>query len=434
MKDAIYSQALLNGLVERHPMPLAQVKAAARDVLHIVKDGLLRDGSVRIQNFGTFKLKHIAEHQGRNPQTGETITIKAQNRVVFTPAKALRELIEPNRAKATPVVENTAVTKTAVKPDTADTIKPTRPVAPPASSANQESTYAPLTASPTQAVKSIPATEIKQPALSNNQDSKSSRKFYFWGTSSALIVIALIFLLQEDQEIISQPAMVNQPELTEQVTVAEQTMVADQTTMAETNKTDDQATLASQPVAVNQSTATIETLNTSTSVTEQIIIETDTGEEPLTVEDNFTTSSTATPAQQTSQENIPFFIERKHLLIRGDSLWHLAEKNYGDALLWTHIFQANQNSISNPDRLRIKHQILLPTLQGQPGELTQEDRYHIAEGYYLAYLHYKAIGDKDSFFALLEAKRYSAKLVKEKMGSLNLSLTEKLLLKHQPNL
>ena len=296
MKDAIYSQALLTGLVEHHPMPLAQVKAAAKEVLHIVKDGLLRDGSVRIQNFGTFKLKHVAEHQGRNPQTGEAITIKAQNRVVFTPAKALRELIEPNRAKATPVVENTVVTKTTIRPDTANTIKPARPVAPLASSANQESTYAPLTASPAQAVKSIPATEIKQPAQSNNQNTESNRKIYFWGTSAALIVIVLIFLLQEDQEIISQPVIANQPALTEQITVAEQTMVADQTAMAETATIDDQATL------VNQSDSAMETLNTSTSVTEQVIIETDIDEEPSIVEDRFTASSTAALNQQTSQE------------------------------------------------------------------------------------------------------------------------------------
>ena len=385
MKDAIYTQTLLTGLVERQPMPLAQVKAAAKEVLLIVKDGLLRDGSVRIQNFGTFKLKYVAEHQGRNPQTGQAITIKAQNRVVFTPAKALRELIEPNRAKAIPVSETKAASQAVVRP-----VIPVTSSAPPQVS---ERAHAALTAMPEQAVKSVPATELAQPIQADKQNIKSNRKIYFLGTGSVLIIVLLIFLSQKDQEI------------------------------------------SSQPIIAKQTVAPIIIQSTPAAPVQQKITTIDTVEEQSTTDIAQTTHTPpVTSAIQKEEKNTFFFTERNHILVYGDSLWKLAEHNYGDALLWTHIYQANQDSIRNPDRLREKYQITLPSLQGSVDALTQEDRYHIAEGYYLAYLHYKAIGNKDSFFALLEAKRYSAKLVKEKMSSLNLSLAEKLLLKHQSNL
>lgn len=51
-------------------------------------------GKVTLPGFGTFSTKHRAERQGRNPATGETITIPAKNYVHFKPGKTLRERVE----------------------------------------------------------------------------------------------------------------------------------------------------------------------------------------------------------------------------------------------------------------------------------------------------------------------------------------------------
>jgi len=52
----------------------------------------LRDGEdVTLVGFGTFAVESRAERSGRNPQTGEAITIAAKNVVKFKPGKALRE-------------------------------------------------------------------------------------------------------------------------------------------------------------------------------------------------------------------------------------------------------------------------------------------------------------------------------------------------------
>ena len=45
------------------------------------------DGAARIPGFGTFRLQHKAERQGRNPRTGEAIAIPAHTRLAFTESK-----------------------------------------------------------------------------------------------------------------------------------------------------------------------------------------------------------------------------------------------------------------------------------------------------------------------------------------------------------
>ena len=69
------------------------VREVARETTHLIYEGLLRDGVVRLQNFGAFKLRHIPERTGVNPRTGEPLTIPEQNKVVFQPEKSLRTFI-----------------------------------------------------------------------------------------------------------------------------------------------------------------------------------------------------------------------------------------------------------------------------------------------------------------------------------------------------
>lgn len=51
------------------------------------------DDEVRLVGFGTFYKSHRKARTGRNPQTGETIKIKATNVVKFRASKKLRDVI-----------------------------------------------------------------------------------------------------------------------------------------------------------------------------------------------------------------------------------------------------------------------------------------------------------------------------------------------------
>ena len=60
-------------------------------VLEAIEHGLQSNGSVTITNFGVFKVKERKSRKGRNPKTGESITIPPRKVVTFKTGKALKE-------------------------------------------------------------------------------------------------------------------------------------------------------------------------------------------------------------------------------------------------------------------------------------------------------------------------------------------------------
>ena len=66
----------------------------AYDALEKVFLETLTEGeSVRLSGVGSFSVRTRASRTGRNPKTGETLEIPATRRVVFLPAKTLKEKI-----------------------------------------------------------------------------------------------------------------------------------------------------------------------------------------------------------------------------------------------------------------------------------------------------------------------------------------------------
>ena len=81
--------------VEKLVAKTGLTKAAADRVLGAFVDTVnevLRDeGRFALVNFGTFTVTERKERQGRNPQTGEPLTIPASKVVKFHPGKQLKE-------------------------------------------------------------------------------------------------------------------------------------------------------------------------------------------------------------------------------------------------------------------------------------------------------------------------------------------------------
>jgi len=85
-------------LVEKMATDAGISKVAASTALNSFIDGVTKalkkkDGKVTLVGFGTFAKKHLKARNGRNPQTGETIKIKAANVVRFKAGKALKDAI-----------------------------------------------------------------------------------------------------------------------------------------------------------------------------------------------------------------------------------------------------------------------------------------------------------------------------------------------------
>lgn len=58
-----------------------------------MKQSMLKGESIKLVHFGTFIVRDKAPRRGRNPRTGETITIKKRQAVSFRPSKRLREQV-----------------------------------------------------------------------------------------------------------------------------------------------------------------------------------------------------------------------------------------------------------------------------------------------------------------------------------------------------
>jgi len=58
-----------------------------------VAESLQKGERVQIAGFGTFDVKQRAERKGRNPKTGEELTIPARNTVTFKVSKAVKESV-----------------------------------------------------------------------------------------------------------------------------------------------------------------------------------------------------------------------------------------------------------------------------------------------------------------------------------------------------
>lgn len=62
-------------------------------VFSIMKSTLESGEKLKIAGFGNFEVKQKADRRGRNPQTGETITIDARRILTFKPSNVLKAAI-----------------------------------------------------------------------------------------------------------------------------------------------------------------------------------------------------------------------------------------------------------------------------------------------------------------------------------------------------
>lgn len=66
-------------------------------VFELMKESLESGESIKISGFGSFIVNNKNARKGRNPQTGETITIEARKVLTFKPSNVLRDAINGNQ-------------------------------------------------------------------------------------------------------------------------------------------------------------------------------------------------------------------------------------------------------------------------------------------------------------------------------------------------
>ena len=84
---------LIDLIAESADISKAKAGVALEAVVSGVTGALKSGDSVSLVGFGTFSVKARAARTGRNPQTGETIQIKASNVPGFKAGKALKDAV-----------------------------------------------------------------------------------------------------------------------------------------------------------------------------------------------------------------------------------------------------------------------------------------------------------------------------------------------------
>lgn len=82
---------LIEVIAERSKTSKAQTTVMLNGLLEILQEAMANGKDVQLVGFGTFSVTERAGREGRNPATGETITIPAKKVVKFKPGKVLSD-------------------------------------------------------------------------------------------------------------------------------------------------------------------------------------------------------------------------------------------------------------------------------------------------------------------------------------------------------
>ena len=84
---------LVSAIVEKAELSKKDVEKALKAFEEVVAEELKNGGKVQLVGFGTFEVAERAERVGRNPQTGENMTISASKAPKFKVGKALKDAV-----------------------------------------------------------------------------------------------------------------------------------------------------------------------------------------------------------------------------------------------------------------------------------------------------------------------------------------------------
>lgn len=357
MSEKITFKELVEKISETTSQSEQRTDSFIHELVEIIESGLEQGEKITISGFGKFELRWMNERKGRNPQTGEELTIPGQNKVVFKPYKALREHVNlPFKTLSAQVLEESAEDHPE-KEDKSETI-----AAVPSSAGTRESVLTDaddddediddlITERPSPVKSKIPTFEDESDeevaAVFNDLDSENAdipeidnidreekaravqaeSKFNWSYTAASIVVLLAIFLIifllarQGDA-----PGTADRP-------------LADQPEQIETP-----ATLSPAPAA--------------------------TVGEPE-----------STPQAESEPEGAA---STEHAISDGESFWTIADQTYGNPYLWPLIYLENIQQVENPNLITSGGVLTVPHLS-DPENLSQRESDEVAKGYLAVY-------------------------------------------------
>ena len=84
---------LIAAVAEKAEISKKDAEKAVKAFTDVVTEELVNGGKVQLVGFGNFEVSERPAREGRNPRTGETMTIAASKTPKFKPGKALKDEI-----------------------------------------------------------------------------------------------------------------------------------------------------------------------------------------------------------------------------------------------------------------------------------------------------------------------------------------------------
>lgn len=373
-----------------------------REVIAVIEAGLLRDGEVKIHNFGTFRLSWPKAPAESGAKIGKAATSRDRPQVVFRPSQHLRKLVNLSLGSTIPPGSRISLQallekhlqffdrpvapkreKSAPELDVVETFPEMLTTAVPAFVFAENETEKELVTEELKLGEGAPELQSDRPptftlaeieketaiAFSKIKGQpeqprsavprQRSRRFAWYASATAVFLLLLLFLLSgrisEQLESVSFFG----------------------------------ADTASAPVEMAEHSSPQNGINGSST-------------ERTRPDDRLVKPS------YESAESAAFFAGGTHRVAVGDNLWGISGVYYRDYYLWPNIYRVNTATISNPDILQIDQILQVPALYGPPEKLTAADRRNLAEGYFLLYRYYKENASSLAPYALWASVQYDA--------------------------
>ena len=84
---------LIAAIAEKTELSKKDAEKAVKAFTDVVADELKKGEKIQLVGFGTFEVAERPAREGRNPQTGETLTIAASKTPKFKAGKALKDMV-----------------------------------------------------------------------------------------------------------------------------------------------------------------------------------------------------------------------------------------------------------------------------------------------------------------------------------------------------
>lgn len=88
---------LIEAIAARSDLTKARAEMVVNCIFDSMVEALKQGDGIEIRGFGTFTVRPYKSYHGRNPRTGQTVSVPAKRLPYFKVGKELRELVNESR-------------------------------------------------------------------------------------------------------------------------------------------------------------------------------------------------------------------------------------------------------------------------------------------------------------------------------------------------